>query len=102
MIKSIKENFIVVSLSVLMVFVLVSAALTIYNRNVMVKNYALQKQTQEMKARWTNIFESDLRRMDLGLRGYALTKNPAVLGPYTDGLRSASPNLDRIDSLLGV
>lgn len=102
MIEFVRKNIITVALSVLMLLVLTSATLTYYNRKVMIENYALKKQTEEVKARWTNIFESDLRRMDLGLRGYALTKNQGILGPYTDGMRATTPDLDKIDSLLGV
>jgi CHASE3 domain sensor protein len=102
MLKSIKENFITVSLSVLIVLIMLSLVLTIYNRQVMIDNYTLKKQTEEVKTRWSAIFESHLRRMDLGLRGYALTKNTGVLSPYNDGIRDTKPNLDKIDSLLVV
>jgi CHASE3 domain sensor protein len=102
MLKSIKENFITVSLSVLIILIIVSAALTVYNKQVMVENYALKKQTEEVKTRWSAIFESHLRRMDLGLRGYALTKNKGILSPYYDGIRDSGPNLNKIDSLLVV
>jgi CHASE3 domain sensor protein len=107
-IQRIKESFITFSLSLLIILILVNTALIFYNRHVMVENTILQKQTQEVKKRWSDIFESNLRRMDLGLRGYALTKVPGVAGesgilsPYYDAIAAHKPNLDKIDSLLVV
>lgn len=108
LIKKIKESFISFSLTLLIILILVNTALIFYNRHVMIENTALQKQTQEVKKRWSDIFESNLRRMDLGLRGYALTKVPGVtetngiLSPYNDAILAHKPNLDKIDSLLVV
>jgi CHASE3 domain sensor protein/putative methionine-R-sulfoxide reductase with GAF domain len=102
MMNKLKKNFIAVSLSVLVILIVFGTVLSIYNRSVMIKNYALQKQTEEVKQRWTNIFESILRRIDLGLRGYALTKNNQLLDPYESAMRDNEPNLNKIDSLLVV
>lgn len=102
MIQKIKDNFINISLSILILLILVNAGLIFYNRVVMDENNALQKQTEEVKALWTSIFESNLRRMDLGLRGYVLTQNHGVLSPYRDGLRDMPRTIRRIDSLLVV
>jgi len=100
MIKLIKQNFITFSLTLLIVLIVFSTGLTIYNRHVMVENYAIQKETEEAKRRWTNIFDDFLRRMDMGLRGYALTKNEGVLGPYYTAIDGLKSNLDRIDTLM--
>jgi CHASE3 domain sensor protein len=102
MIKKIKENFINVSLSLLIVLLILNALLIFYNRTVMIENNLLQKQTEEVRRNWTNVFESDLRRIDLGLRGYALTKNKQILGPYYDGAKAIKVTLKNIDSLLQV
>jgi CHASE3 domain sensor protein len=106
--QRLKENFINFSLTLLIVLILFNTVLIFYNRHVMVENTILQKQTQEVKKRWSDIFESNLRRMDLGLRGYALIKTPGIvenhgiLSPYFDALRAYKPNMDKIDSLLVV
>ncbi|PZR40012.1 MAG: hypothetical protein DI538_05340 [Azospira oryzae] len=102
MIEKVKEHFINVSLTVLMILLALNTGLIFYNRSVMIENNHLQKQTEEVRKNWTNVFESDLRRMDLGLRGFALTKNPQILGPYYDGARDLPITLRRIDSLLEV
>jgi CHASE3 domain sensor protein len=102
MIKNLKENFISISLYLLISLILVNTILIIYNRNVMVKNNILQKQSEEVKKAWTEVFDGNLRRMDLGLRGYALTKNTQLLDPYVTAKRDMPRTIKRIDSLLVV
>jgi CHASE3 domain sensor protein/putative methionine-R-sulfoxide reductase with GAF domain len=101
-IKKFKENFISLSLTLLIVLILLNATLIFYNRSVMVTNNVLQKQTEEVKKAWAEIFESNLRRMDLGLRGYAITRNPQLLDPYVTGKKDMPRTMARIDSLLTV
>ncbi len=48
------------------------------------------------------IFREHLRGMDLGLRGYALTKNKQVLSPYENALVGNTNNLRNLDSLFKV
>jgi CHASE3 domain sensor protein/putative methionine-R-sulfoxide reductase with GAF domain len=102
MIAKLKENFINISLTLLILLIIVNAILIVYNRSVMIENNILQKQTEEVKRNWNAIFESNLRRMDLGLRGYALTKNTGIMGPYYDGSKDMPVAVKRIDSLLKV
>ena len=102
MIKKFKENFISVSLTLLIILIIFNALMIYYNRSVMISNNALQKQSIEVKKAWGEVFESHLRRMDLGLRGYALTRNKQLLDPYRTGKIDLKNVLDRIDSLLLV
>lgn len=102
MIKRIKENFITISLTILMVLLIFNAVLIFYNRSVMVENNTLQDQTEEVRTQWNSIFENNLRRMDMGLRGYALTRNPQMLSPYRDGVKDMATSMRKIDSLLVV
>jgi CHASE3 domain sensor protein len=102
MIKRFKENFITASLTILMVLLVFNAGLIFYNRAVMVENNMLQRQTEEVRKQWGSIFDSNLRRMDLGLRGYALTRNPQLLSPYESGVRDMPITAKNIDSLLAV
>ena len=100
MIKLIKQNFITFSLGLLIVLIVFGTGLTVYNRYVMEGNYEIQKQTEEVKLRWTNIFDDYLRRMDMALRGYALTKSEKVLSPYYNAVTGLKTNLDKIDTLM--
>jgi CHASE3 domain sensor protein len=102
MLTRLKDNFINIALSVLMVLLVLSGALMIYNRNVMIKNSTLKRQTEDVKAMWTSIFELSLRKMDLGLRGYALTQNESLIGPYFTGKNEIGTTVKNIDSMLVV
>jgi CHASE3 domain sensor protein len=102
MLKKLKRNFNSISLSVLIALLLVNTALIFYNRAVMVENNLLQAQTEQVKQLWISIFDSNLRRMDLGLRGFALTRNPQLLDPYRTGMRDIPMTTKYIDSLLLV
>src|SRR5687768_11600435 len=102
MIKRIKGDFITLSLTILMVLIVFNAGLIFYNRYVMIENNLLQAQTEVVRRHWNSIFDSNLRRMDLGLRGYALTRNPQLLDPYRTGARDMPITLKNIDSLLTV
>jgi CHASE3 domain sensor protein/putative methionine-R-sulfoxide reductase with GAF domain len=85
-----------------MLLISIGVGLTWYNKNIMEKNVALRKQTEDVKSRWDKIFGDQLRRMDMGLRGYALTRGENVLSPYNDAKKEVMPNLEKIDSLLAV
>lgn len=102
MMKKIKENFISASLTILILLLVLNTGFILYNRSVMIENNILQKQTEEVRRNWNNIFESDLRLMDLGLRGYALTRNPQILEPYYSGIGKLKQTIKNIDSLLVV
>jgi CHASE3 domain sensor protein len=102
MIKAIKKNFIAIVLSVVIVLILINVGLTIYNRSVMIANNDLKAQTEEVKLRLGNIFENILRRIDLGLRGYALTRNKQLLNPYDGAIRDNVTNLAKLDSLFTI
>lgn len=102
MINRLKENFITASLTILIALLIFNTGLIFYNRSVMIENNVLQKQTEEVRRNWTNIFESDLRLIDLGLRGYALTRNPQLLDPYNSGFTKLRQTVKNIDSLLVV
>lgn len=100
MLKKFKRNFNSISLTVLIALLLINTALIFYNRAVMVENNQLQAQTEQVKQLWISIFDSNLRRMDLGLRGFALTRNPQLLDPYRTGMRDIPLTTKHIDSLL--
>ncbi|HEY0741623.1 MAG TPA: CHASE3 domain-containing protein, partial [Chryseosolibacter sp.] len=102
MLKKFTRNFNSISLSLLIVLLVINTGLIFYNRTVMVENNILQAQTEEVKEVWISIFDSNLRRMDLGLRGFALTRNAQLLDPYRSGMRDLPIATKNIDSLLAI
>jgi len=102
MLDKLKKSFNSISLSILLSLLLLSTILAWYNRQEMVRNAELKKQTEMVKGLWNALFASNLNRMDLGLRGYALTRNPQLLDPYNTGKRDNAITLRKMDSLLVV
>jgi CHASE3 domain sensor protein len=100
MLGRLKENFINIALSLLILLMLLSGVFMWYNRSVMIENKALKEQTEMVKKTWEMIFEFSLRKMDLGLRGYALTQNESLIGPYFTGKQEIETTVKAIDSLL--
>lgn len=102
MMDYIKRNLFTVLLSLLVVLLVASVAFTAYNRKVMIENTVLKKQTELVKAELNNIFDANLRSMDMGLRGYALTQNKQLLDPFFGGITRGEATLATLDSLLAV
>jgi CHASE3 domain sensor protein len=102
MIHYIRENIFAVMLTVISVLLVAGLLMAGYNRHVMIENTALKQQTEMVKQEFGSIFGNTLRLIDLGLRGYALTKSDGLLNPFNNALRDNETNLRRIDSLLTV
>jgi hypothetical protein len=97
-----KENLVVISMSLVMFLILLGATLTWLNKRKIVETTQLKLQAQEVKQRLDMIFTVTLRQIDLGLRGYALTKNVQLLNPLEKGIIGNVTNLRKLDSLLGA
>jgi CHASE3 domain sensor protein len=97
-----RENIVVVSMVTIMVLILLSTLLTWFNKRKIVETAQIKHQAELMKEHVEFIFNSTMRHIDLGLRGFALTKNDQLLYPFRIGLRDNKENLDKIDSLLKV
>jgi CHASE3 domain sensor protein len=100
--KAMSKNFVPIALITIIALIFINIGLSMYNRSVMISNNELKSQTEEVKLRLNNIFENILRRIDLGLRGYALTKNKQLLEPYDGAIKDNVNNLRKLDSLFMV
>jgi len=79
---------------------IISALLSFYNKKEMLDTTDAKNRAQEMKKRLRDIFADNLRGIDLGLRGYVITKDEKMLDPYLSSIRDTKINLIRIDSIL--
>jgi PAS domain S-box-containing protein len=91
-----------VSMITVMFLIVVGATLTWLNKRKIKETTELKSQAEEVKGRLDMIFSVSLRQIDLGLRGYALTKNDQLLNPMNIGIVAGTSNLNKIDSLLRV
>ena len=86
----------------IMFLITVGAIFTWVNKRKIKETTELRAQAEEVKERLDMIFGAHLRLIDLGLRGYALTKNEQILNPMNSGISGNAINLRKIDSLLRV
>jgi len=101
-IKSLREKLIILNMLVIMSLIILATIFTWYNKKRIVDTTLKKQQAELVKTRLGYIFREYLRGMDLGLRGYALTKNKQVLSPYENALTGNATNLRHLDSLFRV
>jgi len=98
----IKEKLVIVSMFIIMALIVLATTFTWLNRKRIAETTTTKTQAELVKIRLGNIFREYLRGMDLGLRGYALTKNKQVLSPYENALIGNATNLRNLDSLFKI
>ena len=100
--KFIKEKLVLVNLFIIMALIVLATTFTWLNKKRIIETTAVKIQAELVKSNLANIFREYLRGMDLGLRGYALTKNKQVLSPYENALVGSAINLRQLDSLFKI
>lgn len=91
------ENWIILVIGVSLV---ASMSLAIRNNYVIEENHALQQQTQRIRSLTQDILTKTMHGLDLGVRGYALTKDNNMLRPYEEAMAITPAIFLRLDSLL--
>ena len=81
-IQLLKDQSIVFSASLMLLLVVCNAGFLIYNNHVEEKSVATQEDAQEIKNLLNLMWDDVVRNLDLGLRGFALTKDEGLLYPY--------------------
>src|SRR5882672_3496036 len=100
--KVIKDKLVTISMLIVMILIVLATTFTWLNKKRIVETTHTKAQAELVKTRLGYIFREYLRGMDLGLRGYALTKNKQVLSPYENALTGNATNLRNLDSLFRV
>jgi CHASE3 domain sensor protein/putative methionine-R-sulfoxide reductase with GAF domain len=101
-IQYLREKLITVYMIFLGLLIFISAMLTLYNKQELVATAKIKAEAEQVKYLLGGIFERTLRSIDLGIRGYALTKNNQLLSPYDGAVREHPNNVRKIDSLLNL
>lgn len=99
-VQYIRNQLIAFYMIVLALLIIISATLTWYNKQELLRTAKIKVEAEQVKYLLNGIFERTLRSIDLGIRGYALTKNKGLLSPYEGALRDHPKNIQKIDSLL--
>jgi len=93
-----KGNAIIFSASIMLILVFSNTGLILYNNQVLQQNTHLKEKTEEIKKINTDIWNEIVRNMDVGFRGYIITMDTALLGPYT----KSAKDKDKVFSSLGT
>ncbi len=81
--RELLSNAIIFSASIMLILVFSNTGLILYNNQVLQQNTHLKEKTEEIKKINTDIWNEIVRNMDVGFRGYVITMDTALLGPYT-------------------
>ena len=95
--KFLLNNWIVLTIGTALI---ASMVMAIRNKAIIDKNSALQEQSQKIKGLTEKILTGTLHGLDLGARGYALTKEEKMLEPYQKAIEENTVNLKELEALL--
>jgi CHASE3 domain sensor protein len=97
--KFLSENWIVIAIGIALMG---SMAMAIRNNYIIKNNNILQKQSELVKQQTQQILSSTMHGLDMGVRGYGLTKDQAMLNPYNKAMVETKTIFHKLDSLLQV
>ncbi|SHH87056.1 sensor domain CHASE3-containing protein [Chryseolinea serpens] len=95
--KFFTDNWIVLIIGVALA---ASTLLAFHNNNIIQQNIAQQKETVLVTQRTQQILSSVMHGLDLGVRGFALTKDENMLRPFNEAVTTSPGIFAQLDSLL--
>lgn len=102
LLTKVKNNIVVFSAFLIILLVTCNAGLIFYNKGITEQMAAIKSQTDQVKKLNSLIWDDIIRNFDVGLRGYALTKDESLLSPYKEAVAKYPAYFERLDSLLNV
>ena len=97
--KFLSENFVVIIIGISF---LTSTLFAIRNNIIIERNHTIKQQSDLVKQKTQDILVKTVHGLDLGVRGYGLTKYDKLLAPYDEAVAIAGPTFRQVDSLLTV
>jgi CHASE3 domain sensor protein len=97
--KFFQDNWIIVFIGLALV---ISVVFSIRNNYIIQRNHELQQQTELVKQRTQEILMRTMHGLDLGVRGFGLTKDDKLLIPYQEAVTTTSVTFRQLDSLLNI
>ena len=95
--RFLSENWIIL---VIGIFLMSSMAMAMRNNSVIRKNHERQQQAELIRQRAEAILSKTMHGLDLGVRGYGLNKDAAMLRPYEEAIQTNPVTFFKLDSLL--
>lgn len=97
--KFITDNWIILVFAIAFI---TSTVLAIRNNAIIRNNLAIQDQTENIKQLTRDILNRTMHGLDLGIRGFGLTRDDKLLTPYNEAIVMTPRIFQRLDSLLGA
>jgi CHASE3 domain sensor protein len=98
--KFFNEKWFVLAVFAIVALQLINVGVFIRNTMIIKENNELRKQVEEVKTKSNNIMSDVVHGIDLGVRGYALTRKDALLDPFTKVKKTGPTVLADIEALL--
>lgn len=98
--KFFKNNTIPVLISLLSILICANILLTYRNNQVIEDHKVLQKQTEQIKQKSQAIINYIMHGLDLGVRGFAHTKQDVLLSPFNEAISMKAPIFQDLETLL--
>jgi hypothetical protein len=91
------NNWIVIVIGVALV---ASMLMAIRNKQIIQENSALQKQSELVKELTKEILSGTMHGLDIGLRGFALTREEKMLEPYKKAIETNADTFRNLEQIL--
>ncbi|MBL0743943.1 GAF domain-containing protein [Chryseolinea lacunae] len=83
----IRKNALIISAVLVLALITVNTGIIYYNDWVLKDTTRVKAETERAGYLVSQIWNQVVRNVDIGMRGYAITKNEDLLGPMRDGIR---------------
>jgi signal transduction histidine kinase len=77
----IKNNFIYLTVAVITILLTINIIFTYYNNSIIQRNQAIQQEVATVKIYYDQIGKTIIHSLDIGLRGFAIIRNPQFSAP---------------------
>lgn len=94
------EKWFIIAVAGIAIALLVNVALTIRNNIVIQRTTELVQETELIKQLTDKILSGTLHGLDLGVRGFGLTKDEALLNPYHDAILTNAGRFQDLEKYL--
>src|SRR4051794_28816548 len=99
-ISLVKNNAIVLAAILILVLVVSNTGFILYNNYILDKNTELKAQTEQIRRINADVWNEIVRNLDVGFRGYVITQDTALLGPYTKSIHNKDQTFKSLADLL--
>ncbi|WP_333820333.1 GAF domain-containing protein [Ohtaekwangia sp.] len=96
----IKKRSISAVVSIVSLLLITNAVLIYHNKNIMVRNAAIIRKSDEITGNVNGLVVELLHNLEMGIRGYGVTKDVNLLGPTLDAIKVVDNRFDNIKTAL--